>query len=131
MPPEAKRGESGKVREMTIRTGTLIYRAGNLVKDPETRRFDNGDGTYTDVMYLRIAIDHDGQTEYVDLEAKGTVRLYLEGRELSTVHPLCKGSFIMVGGILVKRPGKSDLLRIQVASGETSTDYRILDFHSR
>lgn len=115
---------------MTIRTGTLTYRAGNLVKDPETRRFDNGDGTYTDVMYLRIAIDHDGQTEYVDLEAKAMVRLYLEGRAMTTTHPLCKGTFIMAGGYLVNRPGKSDLLKIQIVSGETSVDYRALNFHN-
>lgn len=113
---------------MTLRTGNLVLRAGNLTKDPECRRFVNADGTYTDVMYLRMAVDHDGYTEYVDLEAKGMVRLYLEAHLHGRSHNLHKGSYLIGGGCLVRRAKRDDLLKLQVVSAETSMDYKALDY---
>lgn len=82
-------------------------------------------GTIETVIYLIVAVNHaDRKTEYIDVEARGTQRIYVENRMASPYKPLHKGDFAIVGGMPSRKP---HTLLLRIFSTETSYGYEPLD----
>ncbi|RBP98755.1 hypothetical protein [Bifidobacterium xylocopae] len=124
---------------MTIPTGDLTYKAGNLVSTPRKVRFRDADDpdTYIEKIYMTVAVDHEnGSTEFVEFEATGMTKLFVEAQAAALAsgrRPLDKGRFVIGAGRLVQRQGKvgkpgKPLLKLRLFAAQTSYDYRALDW---
>ncbi|KAE8128889.1 hypothetical protein DDF78_04125 [Bifidobacterium tibiigranuli] len=116
-------------RGMAFKSGDFEYVAGNLAAAPRLGRFPAGDGTYSEVVWMTLAVNHgDGTTEYVELEARGKTKEYVKNMARSDSRPLAKGSFVMAGGTPGKTKNGRRKLRVSVLADRTSLDYDVLDW---
>jgi hypothetical protein len=116
---------------MGFASGDYTYVAGNLAAKPRVGRFENNDGTYDEVIWMTLAVNHtDMPTEYVELEARGKTKEYIKNRLLAPANPLGKGSFVLAGGrpVQAKAETAKRKLRLVVFSDQTSLDYTLLDW---
>jgi hypothetical protein len=114
---------------MAFMSGDFVYVAGNLATDPRVQRFPAADGMYDEVIWMTVAVNHkDAVTEYVELEARGKTKEYINNLLSSPVRPLGKGMFIMAGGSPVTSKNGKRKLKLVVFTSETSLGYDVLNW---
>lgn len=105
--------------------GDYRWIAGHLAREPLEKRFDNHDGTIETIIYLTVAVNHAARkTEYIDVEARGMQRIYVENRMASPHRPLHKGEFVIVGGVPSRKP---HTLLLRIFATDTSYGFEPLE----